>query len=90
MKRLKLRLSLLFAGAILTLGLSQVAAQAAGCANIVAGGNVYGNFDCRLTVYCAGWCYYDCTCSNMFPGYTCDDVLVEAGFEMSDPPSCLD
>lgn len=89
MKRLKLRLLLLFAGSILTLGLSHVAAQAA-CADIIAGGNVYGDFDCRLTVFCGGWCYYECTCNTIFPGHTCDDVLVEAGFEMSDPPQCLD
>jgi hypothetical protein len=88
MQRLKLRLVLLFASTILTLGLSHVVAQAA-CANIEAGGNVYGNYDCRLTVFCGGWCYYSCTCTNLFPGQTCEDVLVEAGFEMSAPPQCL-
>ncbi len=88
MKSLKLRLLLLFAGTILTLGLSHVVAQAA-CVKIIAGGNAYGNFDCRLSVSCSGWCYYECTCSNIFPGYTCQDVLVEAGFEISDSPQCL-
>ena len=88
MKRLKLRLLLLFTASILTLGLSHVAAQAA-CTQIVAGGNVYGDYDCRLRVSCGGWCYYECTCSNLFPGHTCKEVLVEAGFEMSEDPQCL-
>ena len=88
MKRLKLRLLLLFAGSILMLGLSHVAAQAA-CKHIVAGGNVYGDYDCRLSGYCGGWCYYECSCTNLFPGHSCDDVLVAAGFEMSES-RCLD
>lgn len=89
MKNLKLRLIMLGIGTVLTLGLSHEVANAAACANIEAGGNVYGNFDCRLTTTCGGWCYYDCTCTNLFPGYTCDDVLVEAGFELVSSPACL-
>jgi len=90
MKSLKLRLVLLSVATVLTLGLSHRAAQASGCSNIIFGGNVYGNYDCRLTVSCGGWCYYDCTCSNMFPGYSCEDVLIEAGFDFGGSPSCLD
>lgn len=47
MKSLKLRLIFLCPGAVLTLGLSQAVAQA--CADIDAGGTVYGDYDCRLT-----------------------------------------
>ena len=91
MKSLKLRLVLLSLGTVLTLGFSHVVAEAAaGCADIEAGGNVYGSYDCRLTTFCGGWCYYDCTCSDLFPGYTCRNVLEEAGFEFSDGPQCLD
>jgi len=85
MKNLKLRFTLLFIGTLLTLGLSYQAAQAAGCADIVAGGNAYGDYDCRFWKECGGSCYYNCTCSNVFPGYTCDQVLDEAGFEHVDP-----
>lgn len=86
MKNLKLRLILLCISTVLTLGLSHVVAQA--CAKIEAGGNVYGDFDCRLTNTCGGWCYYNCECTNLFPGYSCNDVLVEAGFELVDSPQC--
>ena len=88
MKTLKLRLIFLCLGTVLTLGLSQAAAQTA-CNKIEAGGTVYGNYDCRLRVTCGGWCYYDCSCTNLFPGYSCDDVLREAGFELVDNPECL-
>jgi len=86
MKSLKLRLVLLCIGTALTLGLSHEVAQA--CADIVAGGNAYGDYDCRLTNQCNGWCYYSCTCSNVTAGYTCNNVLDEAGFEEVDPPQC--
>lgn len=88
MKSLKLRLILFCLGTVLTLGLSHAVAQA--CADIDAGSNVYGSWDCRLTNQCGGWCYYSCTCSDLFPGYTCDDVLDEAGFEDVEPggPQC--
>jgi hypothetical protein len=89
MKNLKLRLVLLSVATALTLGLSHKVAQAA-CADIIAGSNVYGTYDCRLTVFCGGWCYYDCTCSDMFPGYNCQDVLLQAGFEFDDGPPCND
>ena len=89
MKSLKLRFVLLCVGTLLTLGLSHVVAEAASCTNIEAGGNVYGDFDCRLTNTCGGWCYYVCECTNLFPGYTCNDVLVEAGFELVDNPGCM-
>ena len=69
MKSLKPRLLLLCIGTVLTLGLSHTVAQA--CANIEAGGNVYGDYDCRLTQVCGGWCYYSCRCSNLFPGSSC-------------------
>ncbi|MDX6447089.1 MAG: hypothetical protein QOH71_4163 [Blastocatellia bacterium] len=88
MKSLKLRLALLFIGTILALGLSHASARAQGCADIDAGSNVYGEYDCRLTNACGGWCYYSCTCSNVFPGYTCDNVLDEAGFEVVQGPQC--
>ena len=87
MKSLKLRLLLLFMSTVLTLGLSHVVARA-DCADISAGGTVYGDYDCRLTNQCGGWCYYSCTCSNLFPGYTCEDVLKEAGFEIVESPQC--
>jgi hypothetical protein len=91
MKNIKLRVILLFIGTMLTLGLSYQVAKAAGCANIEAGGTVYGNYDCRLITECGGYCYFNCTCSNLFPGYTCDDVLNQAGFEEVDPDDpCLD
>lgn len=87
MKSLKLRFVLLCLGTILTLGLSHEVARADGrCYDIEAGGNVYGSYDCRLTQFCGGWCYYECTCSDVFPGHTCDDVLTEAGFEVNGPP----
>ncbi len=86
MKRLKLRLVLLGISTVLTLGLSHAVAEA--CAHIEAGGNVYGNFDCRLSASCGGWCYYDCTCSDLFPGYTCNNVLEEAGFELASRAQC--
>lgn len=88
MKSLKLRLVLLCIGTFLTLGLSHAVAQAA-CADIVAGGNAYGNYDCRLRGSCGGWCYYNCTCSDLFPGSTCDDVLNEAGFETYENYPCV-
>lgn len=47
MKNLKLRVTLLFVGTVLTLGLSHQVAQAAGCPNIVVGGTVSGEYDCR-------------------------------------------
>lgn len=87
MKNLKLRLVLLFVGTVLTLGLSHQVALAT-CANVEAGGNAYGDYDCRLIGSCNGWCYYSCECSNLFPGYTCDDVLIEAGFEIVSGPEC--
>ena len=90
MKSLKLRLVLLSVATVLTLGLSHKVAQAAACADIIAGGNVYGDYDCRLTTFCGGWCYYNCTCSDVFTGYTCRDVLVEAGFEFGNDPRCMD
>jgi hypothetical protein len=87
MRSLKLRVIMLCIATVLTLGLSHTAAQA--CTQVLAGGNVYGNYDCRFFVYCAGWCYYHCTCTDLFPGYTCDDVLVEAGFILGDSPNCI-
>ena len=87
MKSMKRRVLLLCIATILTLGLSYAVAEAS-CTHIEAGGNAYGDFDCRLTNTCGGWCYYHCECTNLFPGYTCDDVLVEAGFELVDSPQC--
>lgn len=87
MKSLKLRLLTVAIGTLLTLGLSHAVAQAA-CAYIEAGGNAYGDYDCRFARQCGGGCYYTCTCSNLFPGFSCKDVLVEAGFEMVDSPQC--
>lgn len=85
MKNLRLRLVLLSMGALLTLGLSQRVAQAVGCPDISAGGTVYGDYDCRLITACGGSCYFSCSCSNLFPGSSCDDVLHEAGFQDVDP-----
>ena len=85
MKNPKVRLTLLLMGIALTLGLSRQVARAAGCPDILGGGTVYGDYDCRLITECGGYCYFNCTCSNLFPGYTCDDVLNEAGFEEVDP-----
>ena len=89
MKSLKLRMGLLCLGTLLMLGLSHAVAQAA-CANRQVGGNALGDYDCRLIDSCGGWCYYECTCSNLFPGYTCKDVLNEAGFEPVDAIPCTD
>ena len=86
MKNLTRRIFLTCFFTLLTLGLSNAAAQA--CADIDAGANVYGEWDCRLTNVCGGWCYYECTCSNLFPGYSCGDVLEEAGFEVVSGPQC--
>jgi hypothetical protein len=86
MKSLKLRLLMLCLGTVLTLGLSHTAAQT--CIDTVAGSNVYGDYDCRFTQACAGWCYYNCNCTNLFPGYTCNNVLMEAGFELVEGPQC--
>jgi hypothetical protein len=86
MKSLKGRVLLLCISAILTLGLSHAVAQT--CADIEAGGDVYGDFDCRLTNSCDGWCYYSCSCSNVIYGYTCKNVLEEAGFELVSAPQC--
>ena len=87
MRNLKLRVIMLFLATVLTLGLSHTAAQA--CVNIIAGGNAYGNFDCRLTSVCDGECYYQCTCSDVFRGKTCEDVLLEAGFILGEAPKCI-
>ena len=87
MKSLKLRFVLMCLATVLTLGLSYAAAQAQ-CADIEAGGTVYGNYDCRLTNVCGGWCYYSCTCSDLRFGASCGDVLEEAGFELVSGPQC--
>ena len=87
MKSLKLRLLAVLIGTVLTLGLSHVVAQAS-CPQREAGGNAYGDYDCSLRNVCNGWCYYTCTCSNLFPGYTCNNVLLEAGFELVANPEC--
>ena len=87
MKILKLRLIFFCLGTVLSLGLSHAAAQT--CNQIEAGGTVYGKYDCRLTNTCGGWCYYRCVCTNIFPGYSCDDVLQAAGFEVVSSPDCL-
>lgn len=89
MKSLKLKFVLLLTATVLTVGLSNVAAHAA-CPHRDVGGNVYGDYDCKLTGYCGGWCYYECTCKNLFPGYTCDDVLLEAGFEVNVSSPCFE
>ena len=90
MKNLKLRFVLICIGTVLTLCLSYGVARASGggCANIQAGGNAYGNFECKLIDFCGGWCYYECKCTNLFPGKTCKDVLEEAGFEVLDSVQC--
>ena len=88
MKNLKLKLGLLFTATVLTVGLSNVAAHAA-CPYRDAGGNAYGDYDCTLVTFCGGWCYYECECKNLFPGYTCDDVLREAGFEVNSTAACF-
>jgi hypothetical protein len=87
MKNLKLRLVSMCIATLLTLGLSYAVAQAQ-CADISAGGTVYGNYDCRLTNACGGWCYYSCTCSDLRHGASCGDVLKGAGFEVVSSPAC--
>ena len=89
MKTLKVRSALMAIAIVLTLGLSQLVAQATGCVDRMVGGNAYGDYDCTLVGSCGGSCYYSCKCSNVFFGYTCDDVLQEAGFEKVDSPSCI-
>ena len=87
MRSLKLRVIMLCLGTVVTLGLSHTAAQA--CVSRITGGNAYGKYDCAYAGSCAGWCYYNCTCSDLFPGHTCDDVLVEAGFILGESPKCI-
>jgi hypothetical protein len=87
MKSLKLRLFAVLIGTVLTLGLSHLVAEAS-CVDREVGGNAYGNYDCSYTHMCQGWCYYNCTCSNLFPGFTCNKVLEEAGFEIVQSPQC--
>ena len=88
MRNLKLRFVLMCLATVLTLGLSYAAAQAQ-CANIEAGGNVYGDYDCRLINYCGGWCYYRSACTNLRFGASCDTVLFESGFDLSESePVC--
>jgi hypothetical protein len=88
MKSLKLRFASMFLATILTVGLSYAAAQAQ-CANIQAGGTVYGDYDCRLIADCQGWCYYSCSCTNLRFGASCNTVLLEAGFEFAErDPVC--
>jgi len=74
-------------GTGLTLGLSHAVAQAS-CYYKIAGGNAYGNYECTYTHECNGSCYYSCSCSDLFPGYSCKNVLVEAGFEVVESPQC--
>ena len=90
MKSLKLRMGLLCLGTLLMLGLSHAVAQASGCADRQMGGNAFGDYDCKLIASCGGWCYYECTCSNLFPDHNCDEVLHEAGFEPVDDVPCQD
>ena len=88
MKSLKLRFVSMCLATMLTLGLSYVVAQAQ-CAQRQTGGSVYGDYDCKLTASCDGWCYYSCTCSNLRFGASCDKVLLEAGFEFAErDPVC--
>jgi hypothetical protein len=87
MRSLKTRVIMLCVATVLTLGLSHTAAQA--CVNVIAGENAYGKYDCRFSVFCDGWCYYDCTCPDTYHGKSCDDVLVEAGFILGDSPKCI-
>jgi len=88
MKSLKPRFVLMCLATILTVGLSYVAAQGQ-CADRQVGGSVYGDYDCKLIGYCAGWCYYSCSCTNLRFGADCDKVLVEAGFELAErDPVC--
>ena len=86
MKSLKLRFVVMSLATILTLGLSYAAAQAQ-CAQIQAGGTVYGDYDCRLIGECGDWCYYSCKCTNLQFGASCDTVLIEAGFEFAERDS---
>jgi hypothetical protein len=52
------------------------------------GGNAFGDYDCKLAGSCGDMCYYECTCKNVFPGFTCKDVLKEAGFEIVSEIPC--
>jgi hypothetical protein len=93
MKSLKRRLLMLCIGTILTLGLShEVARASGGCADVIAGGNVYGTFDCRFDSSCGGSCYYLCTCPTLYwpQDHDCADVLIEAGFEIVEEIPCAD
>ena len=88
MKSLKLRFALMGLAMILTLGLSYVAAKAQ-CADREVGGTVYGNYDCKLIAECRDWCYYRCSCTELRFGASCDTVLIEAGFTMTESePVC--
>ena len=87
MKSLKLRLLAVLIGTVLTLGLSHVVAHAS-CFDRIVGGNAYGNYDCAFTHECNGSCYYSCTCSDLFPGFSCKNVLMEAWFELVQSPQC--
>jgi hypothetical protein len=48
------------------------------CEETVFGTNVYGDYEGKL-ISSAGRCNYVWSCHNLFPGYSCNDVLVEAG-----------
>ena len=87
MKSMKLRLLTVLIGTVLTLGVSHAVAQAS-CYDYIAGGNAYGDYECRLLSSCNDSCTYKCTCSNLFPGYSCTKVLEEAGFEIVHGPVC--
>ena len=92
MRSLKLRFLLLCLGTVLTLGLShQVARASGGCADIMAGGNYNGSYDCRFDVQCGNTCWYLCTCPEVYPWATCADVLTTAGFTVVEGgPPCGD
>jgi hypothetical protein len=49
------------------------------CVKTQMGGNIYGDYHCIISG--PGGCYYGCQCTNLFPRYSCMDVLVEAGIE---------
>jgi hypothetical protein len=87
MKSLKLRLLAVLIGTVLTLGLSLAVAHA-DCPDYEGGSTTYGDFECARTHICGEWCYYSCTCRNVFPGKSCKDVLADAGFEIVQSPQC--
>lgn len=86
MKSVTLRVASLCVMTVITLVLSHAVAKAQ-CENIIVGGNVWGDWECRLFAQCNGMCYYHCKCTGM-TAQQCNEALDEAGFEQVQGAPC--